>query len=156
MTKSHDAVNHPAHYTSCPSGVECIEIAELLPFCLGNCYKYLHRAGLKGSYAEDLQKARFYAKRAFFNGEYMPSAVKKRMNYVASHRTDSVGNLLGVLKLWDADTDGKNSNAFLRALDDEIAQIDARALKTDVSELKKTAANAITSTFGLNSAMLSH
>ena len=30
-----DAVNHPKHYTSHPSGVECIAITEHMGFCLG-------------------------------------------------------------------------------------------------------------------------
>lgn len=134
-------VNHPPHYTSCLSGIECIEIAELLPFCLGNCYKYLHRAEFKGSYAEDLQKARFYAKRAFFNGEHLPLIVKNRINYVASHRKDRIGKLFAALKLWDADCDGRNSSTFLQMLDDEI---EARTLKTDVSKLNNTLANSVT------------
>jgi len=58
-----DPVNHPAHYQR-PDGMECIELAELLPFCEGNAIKYLWRAGQKGSLLEDLQKALWYAKRA--------------------------------------------------------------------------------------------
>ena len=42
-----DSVYNPKHYTSHPSGVECIEIAEMLPFNLGNALKYLWRAGKK-------------------------------------------------------------------------------------------------------------
>ena len=58
-----DQVNHPAHYTSHPSGVECIAITEHLTFCLGNSMKYLWRAGLKGDALEDLKKARWYLDR---------------------------------------------------------------------------------------------
>ena len=58
-----DAVNHPAHYTSHPSGIECIEITEHMNFCLGNAVKYLWRASLKGKQTEDLEKARFYIDR---------------------------------------------------------------------------------------------
>lgn len=72
MTQHNDIVNHPAHYTSCKSGIECIEIAELLPFCLGNCYKYLHRAGLKGDKLTDLKKSLWYARRAYLNDEKLP------------------------------------------------------------------------------------
>ena len=57
------AVNHPKHYTSHPSGVECIQITEHLNFCIGNAIKYLWRAGLKGEALEDLQKARWYVDR---------------------------------------------------------------------------------------------
>jgi len=60
---AHDAVNHPKHYTSHPSGVECIEITEHMTFCAGNAVKYLWRAGLKGDALEDLEKAAWYAAR---------------------------------------------------------------------------------------------
>ena len=58
-----DNVNHPKHYTSHPSGVECIEIAEHMNFCLGNATKYVWRASLKGNQIEDLKKARWYIDR---------------------------------------------------------------------------------------------
>lgn len=58
-----DMVNHPPHYTSHPSGVECIDVVEHLNFCLGNAVKYIWRAGLKGDALEDLKKARFYLDR---------------------------------------------------------------------------------------------
>ena len=65
------AVNHPAHYTSHPSGVECIDITEHYDFCTGNAIKYLWRCGLKteeGMSArekeiEDLEKAIWYINR---------------------------------------------------------------------------------------------
>jgi Protein of unknwon function (DUF3310) len=57
-----DLVNHPPHYTSDPSGVECIQITRHRNFNIGNAIKYLWRAGLKDSNKdiEDLQKAIFY------------------------------------------------------------------------------------------------
>lgn len=66
-----DNVNHPSHYTSHPSGVECIEITEHYDFCVGNAIKYLWRAGLKqdadktelDKELEDLQKAKWYIDR---------------------------------------------------------------------------------------------
>jgi len=60
---SDDTINHPAHYTAHPSGVECIEVAEHMNFCLGNALKYIWRAGLKGDAVEDLKKARWYIDR---------------------------------------------------------------------------------------------
>lgn len=57
------AVNHPAHYTSHPSSVECIQITEHFNFCIGNAIKYLWRAGLKGAALEDLRKAIWYIER---------------------------------------------------------------------------------------------
>lgn len=57
-----DMVNRPPHYTQHPSGIECIEIAEHLNFCVGNAMKYLWRADLKGG-TEDLEKAKWYINR---------------------------------------------------------------------------------------------
>lgn len=62
-TKKHDPVEHPAHYTGHPSGVECIQITEHFNFCRGNAIKYIWRAGDKGSVVEDLEKARWYIDR---------------------------------------------------------------------------------------------
>jgi|TARA_R110000824_G_C14737879_1_gene627099 hypothetical protein len=60
----HDPVNHPAHYTGHPSGVECIDITEHFGFSLGNAIKYIWRAGLKSDNAvEDLEKAVWYIQR---------------------------------------------------------------------------------------------
>jgi len=44
---SHDPVNHPSHYNSHPSGVECIEITRHYSCMIGAAMKYLWRAGLK-------------------------------------------------------------------------------------------------------------
>ena len=65
-----DPVNHPAHYTSDPSGIECIQITRHRNFNIGNAIKYLWRAGLKDTgirvpgaadkHVEDLRKAIFY------------------------------------------------------------------------------------------------
>jgi len=68
MKKQIDMVNHPDHYTSDPSGVECIEVTRHRNFNIGNAIKYLWRAGLKESagkdilekQVEDLRKAVFY------------------------------------------------------------------------------------------------
>jgi len=58
-----DPVSHPKHYTSHPSGIECIQVTEHFGFCIGNAIKYLWRAGLKGDAIEDLEKARWYIER---------------------------------------------------------------------------------------------
>lgn len=63
-----DNVNHPAHYTSHPSGIECIQVTRHYCFSIGNAIKYLWRAGLKASTdktqrekeIEDLKKAKWY------------------------------------------------------------------------------------------------
>lgn len=58
-----DVVNHPKHYTSHPSGIECIQITEHMNFCLGNATKYIWRASLKLNRVEDLNKAKWYIER---------------------------------------------------------------------------------------------
>jgi len=55
-----DPVNHPAHYTEHPSGVECIAITQHMNFCMGNALKYIWRADLKNDAVEDLEKAVWY------------------------------------------------------------------------------------------------
>lgn len=63
-----DQVNHPKHYTSDPSGIECIDITRHRNFNVGNAIKYLWRAGLKedkdrkliDKQIEDLNKAVWY------------------------------------------------------------------------------------------------
>lgn len=56
-------VDHPQHYNAHPSGVECIDIVEHLPFNIGNAMKYLWRADQKGRPVEDLKKAAWYINR---------------------------------------------------------------------------------------------
>lgn len=58
-----DQVYNPKHYTSHPSGVECITIAEHMSFNVGNALKYLWRAGNKHNEIEDLEKAKWYINR---------------------------------------------------------------------------------------------
>lgn len=63
-----DDVNHPKHYTSDPSGVECIQITRHRNFNIGNAFKYLWRLGLKESAGktakekklQDIDKAVWY------------------------------------------------------------------------------------------------
>lgn len=59
-----DPVNHPQHYGG-DTTYETIKVIEAwgLGFSIGNCVKYLSRAGKKGPVLEDLRKARFYLDR---------------------------------------------------------------------------------------------
>ncbi|WP_327294433.1 DUF3310 domain-containing protein [Streptomyces sp. NBC_01197] len=58
VAKRPDVVNHPSHYTSHPSGIECKDIVGHYPFFVGSAIKYLWRAGLKTEDAvTDLRKA---------------------------------------------------------------------------------------------------
>lgn len=55
-----DPVSAPKHYTSHPSGVECVTITRHMGFNLGNAMKYIWRADLKNDAVQDLQKAIWY------------------------------------------------------------------------------------------------
>ena len=59
-------VNHPAHYGG-DTTYEAIKVIEAweLDFSLGNCVKYIRRAGKKDEFTEleDLEKARWYLNR---------------------------------------------------------------------------------------------
>lgn len=64
---THEAVNHPAHYTQ--GAIECIDAIEAAlgpdgfrAFCRGSALKYLWRTDLKNG-PEDLRKARWYIDR---------------------------------------------------------------------------------------------
>ena len=65
--QNHDAVSHPAHYTS--GGIECIDCIKaalgenFMGFLIGNVIKYSYRYKDKNG-AEDLKKARWYLDRA--------------------------------------------------------------------------------------------
>lgn len=58
-------VDHPPHYNLHPSGVECIDVVEHMPFNVGNAIKYLWRAGWKPGVdmLTDLHKAAWYVNR---------------------------------------------------------------------------------------------
>ena len=58
--KQQDNIN-PLHYTSHPSGVECIHITRHMSFNIGNAVKYLWRFEDKNG-IEDLEKAIWYIK----------------------------------------------------------------------------------------------
>ena len=60
-----DMVSHPSHYNQ--NGIECFDVIKAAigedgfkNFCEGNAIKYMFRARHKGSYLEDLKKAKFY------------------------------------------------------------------------------------------------
>lgn len=64
QVENEDLVNHPKHYTTHPSGVECIQITEHMNFCMGNAIKYIWRADLKNEDPiQDLKKAIWYIQR---------------------------------------------------------------------------------------------
>jgi hypothetical protein len=68
-------INHPAHYGG-DTVYEAIKVIEAwgLGFCLGNCVKYISRAGKKDPATElqDLKKARWYLDREIAQREPPP------------------------------------------------------------------------------------
>ena len=71
-----DPINHPAHYTWIP-GIEPIEIAEHLPYCLGNALKYIVRADHKGADVQDIEKAIWYLQRELKRRTAKPSECRR-------------------------------------------------------------------------------
>ena len=65
--QSYEHVNHPQHYGGVENTYEVIKVIEALEmdFHLGNTFKYIARAGKKGSDKEiqDLEKAMWYLQR---------------------------------------------------------------------------------------------
>ena len=68
--KKPDLINHPKHYIDlavrchqCGTGIECIDLTQLMNFCLGNVVKYIWRAPYKGNLLQDLKKAQWYLNR---------------------------------------------------------------------------------------------
>lgn len=62
-------INHPVHYGGKDNPFEPIKIIEYydLNFMLGNCIKYVLRAGKKGNKLEDLEKALWNLQREIDN-----------------------------------------------------------------------------------------
>lgn len=85
----YDPVNHPRHYMMHPSGIECIQVAEHMNFCLGNALKYIWRAGEKGNRLQDLKKARWYLDREIQSAEKAAQAVDRRDESPAPSKVDA-------------------------------------------------------------------
>lgn len=118
--RKHDAVNHPRHYTSHKSGIECIEITAHMGFNLGNAFKYVWRAGLKTDDAtEDLNKALWYAEREmkqpcsgvrrFVRSPGVLALVNKACD------VETNGRALALSSLWNADGEPYDSTVLISA-----------------------------------------
>lgn len=106
-------VNHPQHYNSHPSGVECIDIIRHYVCDISNVFKYLWRAGLKGEEGmtdrekeiEDMQKALWYLNdyhQSLVGSSLMtlgmfdhPSGIE--VDKIASHYVEPVANTFRLL-----------------------------------------------------------
>lgn len=115
-------VDHPKHYADHPSGVECIDIAEHLPFNLGNALKYVWRAGKKDpeKRLEDLEKALWYVNRQIRSDQTMYGYDNVQYGSTATARffvqkvveTEKAGLLADMLKTINRPVDMR---AFLEA-----------------------------------------
>lgn len=101
--QEHDEVNHPKHYTSDPSGVECITIVEHRNFNVGNVIKYCWRAGLKDAdekkHIQDLRKAQWYLNREIQRlggAETEEERFKREANDLAKQAIDRMRKMSGV------------------------------------------------------------
>lgn len=63
--QAYEYINHPKHYNAHASGVEAIEMCEVMEFNPGNAFKYVYRAGEKGNAYQDLKKALWYVEREY-------------------------------------------------------------------------------------------
>lgn len=88
-----DMVNHPPHYKDA-SGIECIEVTQRMSFCGGNCFKYLYRAGKKGSTVEDLKKAAWYADKAWEQEEIVSIEAMELIDLIAEHRSGNIADAM--------------------------------------------------------------
>lgn len=57
-----DNVNHPKHYLSHPSGIECFDVIETTPNEVSNPIKYLYRKDYKNG-LEDVRKSLWYLRK---------------------------------------------------------------------------------------------
>ena len=98
MAIDKDTINHPTHYTSHPSGVECIQITEHFNFNLGNVIKYVWRAGLKNSILENLLKAQWYLAREIERTKYEETRDQDR-SYARGPIEDAKPNQAGIYSM---------------------------------------------------------
>ena len=91
-------VKHPAHYTSHPSGVECIEVASQFDFCLGNAIKYRWRSGLKDGQPpeKDNAKASYYLelRKKYYSSEELnvgdvDALIENHIKYIPKQRKEN-------------------------------------------------------------------
>lgn len=74
-----DNINSPKHYTSHPSGVECIQIVEQYPYNIATAMAYLWRCEDKHSDPEeDIRKAIWHLEREIFKRK---KATNKKKEY---------------------------------------------------------------------------
>lgn len=113
-----DMVNHPPHYKDA-SGIECIEVTKHMQFCGGNCFKYLYRAGKKGSTVEDLKKAAWYAERAWIMNEIVSNEVFNKIFDIAHFRLGNIAAAMDSVRFNEWDMVEKHVRAEIARLESE-------------------------------------
>ena len=117
-----DNVNHPRHYTSHASGVECITVTEHMNFCVGNAVKYLFRVDEKNNPIEDLRKASWYIEREIDRrlkdkeGNFGKSSVSNTEQAEANKRLAAYCDLL------DKQYEEEAYDAETKRMEDELAR----------------------------------
>lgn len=101
-SEKREQVNHPDHYRSHPSGIECIELAEKMSFNLGNAFKYVYRRNDKENSYQDLRKAEFYIKREIERMEKLLEDIPGSF-YPALHPGLSLADLRKAERIYDTE-----------------------------------------------------
>ncbi len=127
-----DIVSRPKHYNSHPSGVEAVQVCELISFNLGNALKYLWRVGLKGDAVEDLSKSEWYLYRELGLVDRYPSMVRAGTDAldvtlalgVAVHDDGVLGDVLRELVGYARGGGVSHLRAMIRRVRGEIEQLE--------------------------------
>ena len=82
------AVHAPRHHFM--GNLQCIDWSEELGFNLGNAFKYVWRAGFKGPFEQDLEKAKWYVEREKLGGQHSVSSIAQVARYASPARYDAL------------------------------------------------------------------
>lgn len=93
-----DAVSKPRHYTTHPSGVECIDVIRGMYYNTGNAAKYLWRFEQKGG-LEDLRKSKWYLLDVINAGDTLNDKWQKhpKQKLILSHMSYNIGTALRLI-----------------------------------------------------------
>lgn len=103
---TNDNINHPSHYTSHPSKVECCEIVRHLHGARSHAYKYVFRRKLKNTEVENLKKALWWLVDAIDNPTeqpYIDHNIKAKIQLVADYEPEPFGPLLNIIAWGEVD-----------------------------------------------------
>jgi len=96
LDKQDDAIN-PKHYTSHPSGIECIEISKHLSACLAQAFQYVWRCGQKDDPIQELKKALWFIDAELtitnfpsLNFHLIKDSISRIMDYESEHKGNAL------------------------------------------------------------------